>query len=236
MKCRKTDFGKFCNKLRIDNNELTCDMAKRLDVSLNYLSSIEHDRRKPPLEWKRKIADLYKLTGEQQKELDKCIDQQRKEFDYLTDFGKFCRELRINNGEFLFDMARKLNISEGYLSMIEHGRYKPFLRWKEEITELYSLTKEQQKELNKCIDKEYDREFDNLTDFSKFCRKFRSNRNESMANMAKRMGISQSYLSKVEHGVVKPPLEWKKIIADEYALTEEQQEELNRCIDSTRTQ
>lgn len=36
-----TSFGKILRKRRIDSSEILGDMAKRLDVSASYLSSIE---------------------------------------------------------------------------------------------------------------------------------------------------------------------------------------------------
>lgn len=76
MGYQKTDFGKFCNKLRIDNNELMRDMAKRLCVSPAFLSKVECGNSKPPMKWKEKIADLYTLTGEQEEELNRFIDME----------------------------------------------------------------------------------------------------------------------------------------------------------------
>lgn len=76
MGYQKTDFGKFCNKLRIDNNELMRDMAKRLCVSPAFLSKVECGDSKPPMKWKEKIADLYTLTGEQEEELNRFIDME----------------------------------------------------------------------------------------------------------------------------------------------------------------
>ena len=75
MRYQKTDFGKFCSKLRVDNNELMRDMAKRLCVSPAFLSKVEYGKSKPPMKWKDIIADLYMLTGEQQEELNRFIDQ-----------------------------------------------------------------------------------------------------------------------------------------------------------------
>ena len=40
----------------------------------------------------------------------------------LTSFGKFCRKLRINNGELLYDMAEKLDVSSAFLSKVENGK------------------------------------------------------------------------------------------------------------------
>ena len=40
----------------------------------------------------------------------------------ITNFGKFLRKLRIDNNEFLKDMAARLGVTVAYLSAIEHGK------------------------------------------------------------------------------------------------------------------
>lgn len=76
-----TRFGRFCRKLRIDNNELLRDMAKRLSVSSAFLSKVENGKSKPPIKWKETIASLYDLGLEQETELCECIDEARKKID-----------------------------------------------------------------------------------------------------------------------------------------------------------
>lgn len=70
----------------------------------------------------------------------------------LTSFGKFCRKLRIENGELLFDMAQRLSVSSAFLSKVENGKSKPPVEWKETITSMYQLSAEQKKELCASID------------------------------------------------------------------------------------
>ena len=64
----------------------------------------------------------------------------------LTNFGKFCRKLRIDKGELLYDMAQRLKVSSAFLSKVENGKAKPPEEWKETITSMYSLDGEQKKE------------------------------------------------------------------------------------------
>ncbi|KHF28295.1 Helix-turn-helix domain protein [Anoxybacillus sp. BCO1] len=40
----------------------------------------------------------------------------------LTEFGRFCRKLRIDNGELLKHMADKLGVTSSYLSAVENGK------------------------------------------------------------------------------------------------------------------
>ena len=65
----------------------------------------------------------------------------------LTEFGKFLRKLRIDNGELLKDMAIKLNTTPAFLSMVETGRRSIPKKWEEEIEKIYSLSLIQKEEL-----------------------------------------------------------------------------------------
>ena len=49
----------------------------------------------------------------------------------LTNFGKFCRKLRIDKGELLYDMAQRLKVSSAFLSKVENGKAKPPEEWKQ---------------------------------------------------------------------------------------------------------
>ena len=64
-----TDFGKFCRKLRIDNDEIMKDMAKKLEVTPSYLSAIEKGKRTIPTDWTEQIANHYELSKQQISEL-----------------------------------------------------------------------------------------------------------------------------------------------------------------------
>ena len=64
----------------------------------------------------------------------------------LTEFGKFSRKLRIDNGELLKDMAIKLNTTPAFLSMVETGRRSIPKKLEEEIEKSYSCLSLEQKE------------------------------------------------------------------------------------------
>lgn len=70
----------------------------------------------------------------------------------LSPFGKFSRKLRLERGELLLDMAKKLQVQSSYLSSVEVGRKSVPENWKEEIAVLYNLSEDEKKELSKAID------------------------------------------------------------------------------------
>lgn len=68
-----------------------------------------------------------------------------------TKLGMFCRKLRIENGELLYDMAQKLGVSSAFLSKVENGKKKPPIHWKEEIISQYKLGGNMLKEFEDCF-------------------------------------------------------------------------------------
>lgn len=70
----------------------------------------------------------------------------------LSPFGKFCRKLRLERGELLLDMAKKLQVQSSYLSSVEVGRKSVPESWKDEIANLYNLNIDEKKDLEKAID------------------------------------------------------------------------------------
>jgi transcriptional regulator with XRE-family HTH domain len=84
----------------------------------------------------------------------------------LTEFGKFCRKIRIDNGELLKDMADKLSISAAYLSAVEAGRRNIPSDWPGKITQMYALGPEQYLSLKKAVERSTTQFKMNLSEFS----------------------------------------------------------------------
>ena len=69
----------------------------------------------------------------------------------LTDLGKFLRKIRIDEGEILWDMANKLEVTASFLSAVENGKKRMPSAWNKKICELYNLSDEQKEELTEAI-------------------------------------------------------------------------------------
>jgi len=69
----KTEFGKWSGKLRIDNNELLADMAKRLNVTPSFLSAVENGKRNIPKAWYELLVEAYDLDASDTTELNNAI-------------------------------------------------------------------------------------------------------------------------------------------------------------------
>lgn len=69
----------------------------------------------------------------------------------LTNFGKFCRKLRIDRGELLLDMANKLGVSAAFLSSVETGKKKPPIAWENILIKSYVMDENMIRELHDCF-------------------------------------------------------------------------------------
>ncbi|WP_273723920.1 helix-turn-helix domain-containing protein [Bartonella sp. AU18XJBT] len=75
-----TPFGKTLRKLRIDHSERLLDMAKKLDISVAFLSSVEIGKKSVPVGLEEKVIELYALDQEVAEILRRESDACRKSF------------------------------------------------------------------------------------------------------------------------------------------------------------
>lgn len=68
----------------------------------------------------------------------------------LTTFGKFLRKLRIDNGELLKDMSKKLDVTVAYLSAVETGKRDVPEKWLDIIAKEYNFTNDQYCEMQEA--------------------------------------------------------------------------------------
>lgn len=69
-----------------------------------------------------------------------------------TEFGKALRHIRLDNFENMKDMAQKLDVSTSFLSAVEVGKKNIPAKWVDEISQIYNLDENQQKELQNAFD------------------------------------------------------------------------------------
>ncbi len=74
------------------------------------------------------------------------------------------------------------------------------------------------------------------TKFGEYMRILRIKHHEVMGDVAKMLGVSTPFLSAVENGKKNVPAEWFAKIAENYALTAEEQAELKNAIENSKTQ
>ena len=74
------------------------------------------------------------------------------------------------------------------------------------------------------------------TKFGEFVRILRIKRHEVMGDMAEVLGVSLPFLSSVENGKKNVPPEWAAKLAEHYALTSAEWNELKEAIEESKTQ
>lgn len=74
-----------------------------------------------------------------------------------------------------------------------------------------------------------------LTQFGKELRKIRLDRDEHLKDMAQKLNVTVAYLSAVENGNRRVPETWLPIIADNYHLSDNEVEKLQRLAYSKET-
>lgn len=68
-----TQLGKILRIVRINTGDSMRDMAKKLDLSVSYLSAIENGKRNVPEDFEFKILNSYDLSSEDKESLSRAI-------------------------------------------------------------------------------------------------------------------------------------------------------------------
>ena len=68
-----TNLGKKLRKIRIDNDEISSDMARKLEISVSYLSAIENGKRNVPKDFSEKLFKIYQLSDNDKEKILQAI-------------------------------------------------------------------------------------------------------------------------------------------------------------------
>ena len=98
-----TTFGKELRKLRIDKDENIHTMAKKLGISISYLSAIEAGSRNIPVDLVDKIIAKYRLNKERSEILRQAEAESSKEIN--VDLSNVSAEQR----KLVFALSRRIN-------------------------------------------------------------------------------------------------------------------------------
>ena len=96
-----TELGRFLRKLRIDEDEILWDMAKKLEVTASFLSAVENGKKKMPSSWNRRICELYNLSSAQKEDFTRAIAETEDAIE--MDFGS----INSSNRELAVSFARQ---------------------------------------------------------------------------------------------------------------------------------
>ena len=79
-----TRFGEFARILRVRRREVMRDMAKKLGVRVSFLSDVENGKKNPPVDWLDKITAAYKLSFDEERELEAAIEESKTQYKIST--------------------------------------------------------------------------------------------------------------------------------------------------------
>ena len=96
-------FGKELRKIRVDYEDSINDMAKKLGISMSYLSAIEAGKRNIPSDMVSKIISSYKLSKERSEILKQSEVESAKQIN--IDLSTVSVEQR----KLVFALSRKIN-------------------------------------------------------------------------------------------------------------------------------
>ena len=98
-----TIFGKELRKLRIDKDENIHSMAKKLGISISYLSAIEAGNRKIPCGMVDTIIKKYHLDSERSEIIRQAENESLEKINFdLT-------SVTVEQRKLIFALSRKLN-------------------------------------------------------------------------------------------------------------------------------
>ena len=80
-----TSFGEFTRILRIRNHEVMGDMAKKLNVSVPFLSAVENGKKNVPEGWKKLLVQIYNLNQDEEIQLSNAIDESKTQIKIYLD-------------------------------------------------------------------------------------------------------------------------------------------------------
>ena len=98
-----TSLGKRLRKIRIENDEITLNMAEKLGISISYLSAIEHGKRNIPNDFIQKLFDKYQLSEEMKTLIQKDV------VDYSGEMKLIMSQMNEQQQELSLLYARKIN-------------------------------------------------------------------------------------------------------------------------------
>lgn len=106
-------FGRMLKVLRIYNSETSVDMAKKLNISLSYLSAIENSKRKIPDDFLDKLFKAYEIKEEEKEKFIQAYELAKtKTIINMVNMKK-------NQKEFALLCARSINgLSEEQMNEI----------------------------------------------------------------------------------------------------------------------
>ncbi len=134
----KKTIGEKIIDLRISKGLYINELAKLMNIGENTLRYYEGNSIKPSLERLEKLCEIFDLPE------NNCFSEDMNRYKRLNklnndNVGKKIRELRIEKGLYLRDLAQLLNVSNTKLRVIEVGKIKIKENMLMKILEIFNL-------------------------------------------------------------------------------------------------
>ena len=108
-----TEFGKLLRIIRVNSGDSAKDMAKKLNMSPSYLSTIENGKRNIPIDIDKLLIKAYNLSEKDKEKLRKAMAESSDTVKIdLTDLAEKKRQMifEITNG----------NLDESVIEELHH--------------------------------------------------------------------------------------------------------------------
>ena len=176
----KVDTAKI-RELRKERGFNLSEFARKVQLSVSYMSEIEHGRTNPSLGTIDKIAAALNVDRSQLLEASEL------------GLGNKIRLARENKKMTMAETAEAAGISTSYLSEIERGSVKPSIATTKRLAEVLDVS------ISKLVG-------ENVGLGAKL-RRLREEQGLTQAQLAKNAGVSAGLIGQIEHGKVQPSLQ-----------------------------
>lgn len=178
-------LGERIRALREERGYSLGEFARKVGISVSYLSEIERGAKKPSLRTVAKIAEALNLgKGE-------LLRQSQKPAG--LGLGERLRLVRQERGVSLTELARSAGISDSYLSEVERGVVSPSARVLRRLAE--------------CLGVPLSALMDEKGLVGARLKEAREQQGLSQAELARSAGVSPGLIGQIENGRINPSLE-----------------------------
>lgn len=128
-------FADKIKQLRIEKNLLQKDIASMLNITTSAYGFYEQGKREPSNEAVKKLAEFYNVTTDYLLNDDDSLYN-----NGINIIGKRIRQLRIESGYTLNELAQRINVTPSAIEMYEQNRRVPDIDNLILLTQVFNVT------------------------------------------------------------------------------------------------
>jgi transcriptional regulator with XRE-family HTH domain len=185
------NLGQIIRDFRKQRNITLAALAKKLEISVSYLSAIERNIRKPSVKMLKKISDNLNVP------INYLLGA---EGDVLT--GNKLKYMRESRDLSLEDLSEICDIPVIMLEKFEDGQEIPDLEYIKKLSEGLNVT------IKYFLDRS-----DNRNYLGNRVKRLRMDRGLTIVSLADKVSVTPGFVSQIENGLANPQLETLEAIA-----------------------